>query len=71
MDPLTIAALIAGGSAIGGLGAGVYGANLQDNQNAKALAYSKQRDAIADKRQEQQDQIAEPIAPQAGAYSHA
>jgi len=52
--PLIIAALAAAGSA----GAGVYGAHLQDKQNAAALAYQKQRDALGDKRQEEQDKIA-------------
>jgi len=61
MDPLTIAALVYGGSSLLGTGASVYGANMQDKQNAAALAYSKERDALADKRQAEQDKIAERL----------
>jgi len=61
MEPISLGALAAlyGGSTLLGTGASVYGANLQDKQNAKALAYQKERDALGDQRQAAQDRIAE------------
>jgi len=62
MDPIftpaVIAGLVSGGSALGSAGAGIYGANLQDQQASEQLKYARQRDALADKRQAEQDRIA-------------
>ena len=58
MDPLTIAMLVSGGTALLGTGANVYGAHKSDQQASADRAYSRERDAIGDKRQAVQDRIA-------------
>jgi len=56
MDPLTIGAIIAG---LGAGGAGIYGAYKQDKQDAASREYQAGRDALADRRQAEQDRMSE------------
>jgi hypothetical protein len=56
MDPLTIGVIFAG---LAAAGAGAYGAYNQDKQADRQLKYSQGRDALADRRQAEQDRISE------------
>jgi len=56
MDPLTIGAIIAG---LAAGGASIYGAYKGDKQDSANRSYQMERNAIADRRQGEQDRIAE------------
>jgi Flp pilus assembly protein TadB len=55
MDPLTIGVIVAG---LASAAAGAYGAYSGDKQADKQRKYAQGRDALADKRQAEQDRIA-------------
>ena len=54
MDPMTIAALV---SAVASAGSKAYSAYQGDKQASEQTRYSRSRDALADKRQAEQDRI--------------
>jgi hypothetical protein len=58
MDPMTIAALV---SAAASAGSKAYGAYQSDKQASAQESYNRNRDALADKRQAEQDWIARQI----------